>query len=151
MDSSTWDVWVKWKCKLFVLFYHLFPLEHVLMQWEITVKTANIYYIWLKRRSKVHRRKCHVETYFNFWPMKNIPRKLYANKSVAVVYKITKLRRMISFVTFHLVHSTSKKLSYYPWKNTHSCYMKPKFILRNILLENLLLMKYLTSVHLALK
>ena len=90
------------------------------------------------------------KTWFKFWPMTKIFRKIWANKSLFMAC-LQDCQKWLSFATFRPVHSNLKEVSYILWQNKYSnlktpCHIKPKSFLGIKLLENLLLAKYLISV-----
>ena len=94
-------------------------------------------------------------TCFEFWPIKNTFRKLWANESL-VMACLQIHRELLSVATFLRVHSNSKEVLYLSWRNTYcnlktTWHIKVKFFLWTKLLENLLLAEYLISVAAPLK
>ena len=72
-------------------------------------------------------------TWFKFWPMKNI------------------FRKLMSLGTFLIVHSDLEEVFYFSWQNRYpnlktTCHIKLNIFLWTKLLENLLLAKYVISV-----
>ena len=132
----------------FLLFYDWFPLEFVLYTtflWcgERLTTRAN------QKKIKSSRKEYAMWTCFKFWLMKNIFRKIQANRSLAMAWEI--YRKLLPLATYLRVHSNSKEVSYPAWQNKYSnlktsCHTKLKFFLWTKLLENLFIAKYLISV-----
>ena len=102
-----------------------------------------------QKKIKSSRKEYAMWTCFKFWPMKNIFRKIQANRSLAMAWEI--YRELLPLATYLRVHSNSKEVSYLSWQNKYSnlkttCHTKLKFFLWTKLLENLLITKYLISV-----
>ena len=102
-----------------------------------------------QKKIKISRKEYTVWTCFKFWPMKNIFRKIQANRSLAMAWEI--YRELLPLATYLRVHSNSKEVSYLSWQIKYSnlktsCHTKLKFFLWTKLLENLLIAKYLISV-----
>ena len=105
----------------------------------------------IKRRSKLQKNHMLCERTLNHdhWKpfFKNYkPMRIW----LWLVYKFTDNYCRLSQL-FPRVHSNSKEVSYVSWQNTYlnlktTCHIKLKFFLRTILLENLLVAKYLISV-----
>ena len=105
----------------------------------------------IKRRSKVQDKNV-MGTRFEFWPMKNLSRKLLA--SVSLIMACLQIYwELLLLATFLRVQSNSKEISNLSWQNNlkTTCHIKLKFFLWTKLLENLLLVKYLISVTATLK
>ena len=117
------------------------------------LQTINIYTRVDKKKIKSSRKEYVIRTYFKFWPMKIILRKLYANESL-IMGCLQIHRELLSLATFLRVHSKraiQKELSCLYWQNRYSnlkttCHIKPKFFFWSKLLESILPAKYLRSV-----
>ena len=112
-----------------------------------------IYTRFNQEKIKSLRKEYAMWTCFKFWPMKNIFRKIQANRSLAMAWEI--YRELLPLATYLRVHSNSKEVSYLSWQNKYSnlkttCHTKLKFFLWTKLLENLLIAKYLISVAVTL-
>ena len=95
-------------------------------------------------------------TCFKFSPMKNIFRKLWASDGL-ILACLQICRELLSLLTFLLVYSNSKEISYLLWQNTYpnlktTCHIKLTFFLWTKLLENsLFATKYFISILAPLK
>ena len=84
-----------------------------------------------------------MKTWFTFWPMKNIFRKLWANES-SIMACLQIYRELLSLATFLRVHSNLEEVSYPNLKTTS--HIKVKFFLWTKLVENLFIAKYVIYV-----
>ena len=114
------------------------------------LQTRNIYTGVDKNKIKSSRKEYVMWKCFEFWPMKNIFRKLWANESLSMAF-LQIYRELLSLATFLRVHSNSKEISYLNWQNRYpnlksTCHIKLKFFLWTKLLESLLTAKYLLSI-----
>ena len=102
----------------------------------------------IKRRSKVQEKNMSCERALNFDQWK-IFSENYKPMRVWLCLQI--YRELLSLATFLSVHSNSEEVSDLSWQNMYpnlktTGHMKLKFFLWTILLDNLLLAKYLISV-----
>ena len=88
-----------------------------------------------KKKIKSSRKEYVLRTWFKFWPMKNIFRKLLSNESLIMVC-LQIYRELLLLVTFLRVHSNSKEVSYLCWQIDYrypnlkaTCHIKLKFFL----------------------
>ena len=118
------------------------------------VFTPNISLVWSEINSKQKKIKSSWKEYaiwscFKFLPMKNIFRKLKTNERL-IMACLQIYRELLSIATFLRVHSNSKEVFYLSWQNTYhnlkTCHIKLKLFLWTKLLQNLLLVKYPTSL-----
>ena len=140
--------------KVFSLFFH-FCYFMIGFLWSLYLYKV---FLWCgerlntranQKKIKSSRKEYAMWTCFKFWPMKNIFRKIQANRSLAMAWEI--YRELLPLATYLRVHSNSKEVSYLSWQNKYSnlkatCHTKLKFFLWTKLLENLLIAKYLISV-----
>ena len=85
-----------------------------------------------QKKIKSSRKEYVMWTYFKFWPMKSIFRKLQTNESL-IIACLQIYQELLSLMTFLRVHSNSKEVSYLPWQNTYpnlktTCHIKLNFI-----------------------
>ena len=85
-----------------------------------------------QKKIKSSRKEYVMWTYFKFWPMKSIFRKLQANESL-IIACLQIYQELLSLMTFLWVHSNSKEVSYLSWQNTYpnlktTCHIKLNFI-----------------------
>ena len=105
-------VFISWLVSIWVCFYVYF---FDVVRWEMNLETENICYSSTKEDDKFIKRILHVKA-LKLWIMKDIFRKLSANKSLAMAC-LQNYREQMSFATFCQVHSNSKEVSSLPWQN----------------------------------
>ena len=102
-------VFISWSISCVVCIYmqYFFDVVRNKLQTIIPAKTN-------QKKIKRLRKEYAMWTCFNFWPIKNTLRKLWANGSW-IMTSIQIYREWSWLATFLRVHANSKKVSYFPW------------------------------------
>ena len=114
---------------------------NISLMWREINSKINIY-TWVdKKKIKSSRTEYVLRTWFKFWPMKNIFRKLLANERLIMVC-LQIYRELLLLATFLRVHSNPKEVSYLYRQNRYpnlkdTCHIKLKFFLWTKLLQSI--------------